>query len=96
MADTAKHTDGPWFVSRKHEVGPRSKAEDQSNGMIIPLCDVYGDNRNQDALLIAAAPDLLKVLKRISSAVDFNGTCHPLFSGLQKQMQDAIAKAEGV
>lgn len=45
--------------------------------------------------VFAAAPDLLKVLKRIDAAMDFNGTCHPLFNGLQKQMQDAIAKAEG-
>lgn len=49
----------------------------------------YGPN------VFAAAPDLLKVLKRIDAAMDFNGTCHPLFNGLQKQMQDAIAKAEG-
>ncbi len=48
-----------------------------------------------NARLIAAAPDLLKVLKRIDAAMDFNGTCHPLFKGLQQQMQDAIAKAEG-
>lgn len=58
-----KHTPGPWFVSRKHEVGPRSKEDDQSNGMIVPLADVYGDNRNQDARLIAAAPDMLAALK---------------------------------
>ncbi len=45
--------------------------------------------------VFSAAPDLLKVMKRIDAAMDFNGTCHPLFNGLQKQMQDAIAKAEG-
>ncbi len=48
----------------------------------------YGPN------VFAAAPELLEVLKRISSVMDFNGTCHPLFDGLQKQMQSAIAKAE--
>ena len=56
-------TKGPWFVSRKLEVGPRSDADDQSNGMIIPIADVYGPNAKADAEFIAAAPSRIAALE---------------------------------
>lgn len=83
----ATHTPGPWFVSRKHEVGPRSKEDDQSNGMIVPLADVYGDNRNQDAILIAAAPELLEACRQ-ALGCDLDPATNAL-------IRAAIAKAEG-
>lgn len=55
-------TRGPWKVTRRYEVGPVSDADDQSYGMVLALCDVYGDNRAQDARLIAAAPDMFEAL----------------------------------
>jgi len=58
-------TPGPWYVTRKFEVGPRSDADDQSNGMVIPIVDVHGENREADARLVAAAPDLLAALQDI-------------------------------
>jgi hypothetical protein len=57
------HTPGPWAVGRKFEVGPRSDADDQTRGFILPLADVFGDNREADARLIAAAPLLLEALE---------------------------------
>ncbi len=59
------HTPGPWAVTRKFEVGPTSTADDQSSGMVIPVADVYGDNRDADARLIAAAPEMFEALKAI-------------------------------
>ena len=56
------NTPGPWAVGRKFEVGPRSDADDQTRGFILPLADVFGDNREADARLIAAAPALLDAL----------------------------------
>lgn len=44
-------------------VGPRSKEDDQSYGMVIGIADVYGPNRRADGFLISYAPELLEQLK---------------------------------
>ena len=48
-------TPGPWKNSRAFELGPISDADDQSYGIIIPIVDVYGDNKAADIAYIAAA-----------------------------------------
>ncbi|GHC61264.1 hypothetical protein [Limoniibacter endophyticus] len=63
-------TPGPWYADRKGQVGPRSDADDQSNGMIVPIADVYGDNRHDDARLFAAAPELLEALEILTANVE--------------------------
>ncbi len=91
----SKHTSGPWKTFQR--VSQDCLAEivvAADNGCPIAVVSNHAEFKN-NAKLIAAAPDLLKVLKRIADAVDFNGTGHPLFDGMQKQMTDAIAKAEG-
>ena len=65
-----RYTPGPWHVSPKYVVGPRSSEDNQSNGMIMPVADVYGDNRQADAVLIAAAPDLLEALTALVAAYE--------------------------
>ena len=60
------HTPGPWRIGSKFEVGPRSYADDQSFGMIEPLADVYGDNRESDAKLISRSPEMYAALTRIA------------------------------
>ena len=91
MGENVKHTPGPSVIKRKgliiKEIGPCVPDEYAGSAWL--------EASEADARLISAAPDLLAVLKRIASAMDFNGTCHPLFDGMQKQMMDAIAKAEG-
>ncbi len=59
----ATHTPGPWKVTLKGDVAYRSTYEDQSYGMWVELANVYGENVEPDARLIAAAPDLLKALQ---------------------------------
>jgi hypothetical protein len=63
----SKHTPGPWSGSEKFCVGPISRDDDQSYGMVISLADVYGPNRDADSHLIAAAPELLEALLVVMS-----------------------------
>src|ERR1044072_7433547 len=44
-----------WKKDTRYMVGPVSDEDDQSWGMVIPLADVYGDNRNSDVTFISAA-----------------------------------------
>lgn len=59
-----EHTPTPWFKNRKFEIGPRPRTDDQSDGMLHPIADVFGDNREADAAFIVKAcnafPDLVK------------------------------------
>jgi hypothetical protein len=72
QAKTPAFTKGPWFTTSKHEVGPRSAHQDQSFGMVIPLCDVYGDNRQADATLIAVSTEMYGELQEIYNSENFD------------------------
>lgn len=61
-------TPGPWVrESAGRGIGPVSKDDDQSYGMVIPVAYVdFGESdevQNANANLIAAAPDLLEALQ---------------------------------
>ena len=65
-----KGTPGPWIASTyDRSIGPASREDDQSYGMILPVAWVAfdGDQRyqQQNANLIAAAPELLEALQFI-------------------------------
>lgn len=81
----SSHTPGPWRVTSKFEVGPTSREDDQSNGMVVPVADVYGPNREADARLMAASPALLAALKR----------ARDLSQHQDREIDDAISQAEG-
>ena len=87
----SKHTPGPWRVTKRHVVGPVISSDDQSNGMVAGVCDVYGDNRNQDARLIAAAPDLLEALHVVGMSAGWQY----LTMETRALVEAAMAKAEG-
>lgn len=60
------YTPGPWAIDHKYVVGPRSKEDNQSYGMVIGVADVYGPNRRADGFLISYAPELFEQLKCIT------------------------------
>lgn len=51
----AEHTPTPWFRNGKCEVGPRPRTDDQSDGMLHPVADVFGDNAYADSAFIVEA-----------------------------------------
>ena len=89
----SKHTKGPWEVRADWIVG--------FNGTLhiatIPRA-FDGDYSEANALLIAAAPDLLAALKDVLEAFDADGECDCGGSELCAvcNAQAVIAKAEGV
>lgn len=52
-AAAEKATPGPWETTRKFELGPRSTADDQSLGFVLPIADVFGDRQAHDLTHIA-------------------------------------------
>ncbi len=87
-----KHTPGPWFTD-----GPMILAHDKHAGSPAKfvVADLTGgiakpaDTREANARLIAAAPDLLAVVKDVSCAMGR----YP--QGLQDRITAALAKAGG-
>ena len=82
---TTRHTPGPWaadngIIRRADGCGIAIMTNVQSD-------DELGPEREADARLIAAAPELLEALKRVSG---FSVTPDDINSA-----RDAIAKAEG-
>ena len=74
-----KGTPGPWIADKtSRAVGPISHDDDQSYGMVIPVAWVEFDQdmgiQASNQKLIAAAPELLEVLKLILSYHD-DGNC---------------------
>ncbi|MGY6030692.1 hypothetical protein [Phytobacter sp. AG2a] len=70
-----KGTPGPWVASTSdRSIGPVSKDDDQSYGMIIPVAWVEFDGKpghhQADANLIAAAPELLEALQAVVRVAD--------------------------
>ena len=61
-----KHTPGPWKVFNNREIGPISKEDDQSYGVMLPVAYIeqydYPNDYEANARLIAAAPELLEAL----------------------------------
>ena len=99
----AKHTPGPWFTSSRSDggIGPKSKDEDQSFGMVIPVAYIeqfdWPENFTQNANLIAAAPDLLAALTDVIGWVPGGIAFHTnaAFAAVERA-RAAIAKATGV
>lgn len=107
MSDV-KHTAGPWSLSIPRDAsdavvsGPASwrREGDQIAELVrirrhAPHLTTFGGEQEANARLIAAAPDLLAVAKRIEAAMDFDASDHPMFQGMQAQLLAAIAKASG-
>jgi hypothetical protein len=93
MKNTQKHTQGPWRCvdTSNHAHDYRLLA---ANGAPLPLNVVANDHSEQraNARLIAAAPDLLWMLKRLTAEGEYGQL--PLLT--LQQAREVISKAEGV
>ena len=100
-----KHTPGPWTANynRPFSVveirGPKHR-EDGSSLLIAEVAPI--NDRDGNAHLIAAAPDMLEALKQIDdfwsespSGPGMNRQRQDRFMALRLQLSAAIAKAEG-
>lgn len=91
---SSKHTPGPWSVAGRMGYGY----------LVDPnICVVYGgegsgraDDGPANALLIAAAPEMLEALKALHAAVKASKAMEGRkYLDLGIQVNSAIAKAEG-
>ena len=90
------HSPGIWICSRFR----RDEALIVGGGRVVasvPISDDQDDRECSDnALLIAAAPDLLDVLRFAVARVEIaNGEGNPILSAWLPDARAAIAKAEG-
>lgn len=104
---TTKHTPGPWIGAGPSFGDPLprytteiiTESEDE-NGEVRSICElpvVHHDDENEaNARLIAAAPDLLEVLKHIRRCIPYGGFVQIHDNSMTlAQIDAAIAKAEG-
>lgn len=92
-------TKGPWVADKtSRAIGPVSKDDDQSNGMVIPIAWVEFDPEVEiqaaNASLIAAAPELLEALQEFVDLFPDVIDGDAIMPALDKGMA-AIAKALG-
>ena len=86
-----KHTPGQWKVSRDGHLVQTVDESNKRGGLVI--CDVFGmcaDNREANARLIAAEPDLLAALIEL---LDQAGEVYPHFESERGQANIAQARA---
>ncbi len=94
------HTPGPWrFYQDGPSVEPNWHIVTNDDRMRL-LANIYIEPGNRmdlaNAHLIAAAPDLLAALKRLTQAVEYTGSLRgELGSAIVIEACNAIAKAEG-
>jgi len=94
-------TPGPWVrESAGRGIGPVSKDDDQSYGMVIPVAYVdFGESdevQNANARLIAAAPELLTALQLAEKAMaEGRNVTYPEWYGVMNKARVAISKALG-
>jgi len=85
----SKHTPGPWKVKDcRPDVSTRQVWTDESRGSVM-IATTGGTDKEANARLIAAAPDLLEALRCVQGHYAIEGT------HLGRQVDAAIAKAEG-
>lgn len=91
---SAAHTPGPWeFVQAGSGDFPTWNVRIGDRGFIRLPATADMDVMDADARLIAAAPDLLKALRKADATLELEGCREG--GPTRKQIRAAIAKAEG-
>ena len=92
MTSTTKYTAGPWAVCIEKSGESKSIKVVGSTGAVIALCKAAHDNKEANARLIAAAPELLEALIACNELMKQRGAGDTFES---QQARNAIAKATG-
>lgn len=92
-------TKGPWVADKtSRAIGPVSREDDQSYGMLIPVAWVEFDPEVEvqagNQHLIAAAPDLIEALQAMLNK-SYKQNWNDKYPDEVEAAQDAIAKALG-
>jgi len=95
-----KHTPGPWIV---HDCNPNIVREESTDACVALMCDgghcdeiLIGDEeREANANLIAAAPDFLEALEKISNMDGLTADGSRIAFRMGAIATAAIAKAKG-
>ena len=86
----SKHTPGPWWLDDDGFIA--SGDGDTYETIADPHCsDLDIDEREANASLIAAAPELLEALEHITQTPEYKY----LYPGTTSLIEEAIAKAKG-
>lgn len=93
MPATSKHTPGPWVPD---QLGERRHILTKSGYVVAAISPLYAYKKSHEAnaALIAAAPDMLAMLKKVAAAEDRMPGNNPI-AGLADEIRALIAKAEG-
>ena len=90
----AQHTPGPWHKAGYGVLGPKGVLSDQ---ICVTLTSRPLSEREANARLIAAAPDLLLTLRSLESRMkdsDPEGTCKSVVDAWLADVRAAIQNAE--
>ncbi|MFM9867077.1 hypothetical protein [Achromobacter xylosoxidans] len=95
---TTKHTPGPWTVSDNH--GKRYIEPVGDNEPVALICRGHADAYSANALLIAAAPELLKEAESAVRRLDWFLDANPdhvdsTLNVIRQDLRAAISKARG-
>ena len=92
------HTKGPWKV--EHDGPSRPIIITGESMLSISRYEdgkwvSYGEQEEADAIMMAAAPELLEAMRHIESSTTRNGEVPQMHRHVNNLAREAIAKAEG-
>jgi len=93
--DALKHSEGPWDVAANDDGSFLVVAADLMVVAYRQRCSPYPERSKANALLIAAAPELLAVCQEFISALGPDGYHPSAGKTATDRMRAAISKAEG-
>jgi len=94
MSKKTKHTPGPWRVIGPTKTSGWGLCIGCAHNIVARLTGRGSNETSANARLIAAAPDLLAVLKEVAESSQYWGE-YDVPLGIHERIAAAIAKAEG-
>lgn len=97
MTNETKHTPAPWFIGTEGDILYKPKG-DIGNIQIVKRDGLYHYNKEANAQLIAAAPELLIAAEQALFGLKIRAKREPEHKGVAQDidaLEKAIAKAKG-